>query len=418
MATRPPSRRVCSIITTASAPDGIGAPVMISTACPAASSPPKQSPARTSPIISNCPGRSRERTAYPSRTLRARAGESRSAAASAASPRPQASARGIASMAGRVRPWRTVLTTVSRASTNVSAGTSLLSRLSAARPVKRGLLGGADPRVRGRPPGRRVLNRFGKPGTDTNFRRSLPEFGCLFECISMVLQSGSPEGYNAETGFCEPAQKPQSGEPYEHQTLYRIRRSQEKHQLLRQDRRRQDHRRGQTAGHAPGAAGMGAEAHGTLARGDGSDAIQQLDLRRAEAVCRRVADGEPLDDESHRGCQEEERPTGCAQDRRPGALQSAAGLLCGSAGDARSETVAALPEPGGGTGGADEEPNERAVDGSGSGIQQTATARGKIFQRVAGPAGRSAGIGEGSVAAEPWGAGDVRRDAAAIARPI
>src|ERR1035441_587582 len=47
-----------------------------------------------------------------------------------------------------------------------------------------------------------------KPGTDTNFRRSLPEFGCLFECISMVLQSGSPEGYNAETGFCEPAQKP------------------------------------------------------------------------------------------------------------------------------------------------------------------------------------------------------------------
>src|ERR1035437_5600733 len=136
----------------------------------------------------------------------------------------------------------------------------------------------------------RVLNRFGeswpemrrKPGTDTNFRRSLPEIGCLFECISMVL-SGSPEGYNAENGFCEPAQKPQSGESNEHQTLYRIRRSQEKHQLLRQDRRRQDHRRGQTAGHAPGAAGMGAEAHGTLARGDGSDAIQQLDLRRARS---------------------------------------------------------------------------------------------------------------------------------------
>ena len=42
----------------------------------------------------------------------------------------------------------------------------------------------------------------------------------------------------------------------------------------------------------------------------------------------------------------------------------------------------------------------------------------RVFQRVAGPIGRSAGIGEGSVAAEPGGAGDVRRDAAAIARPI
>src|ERR1017187_7682377 len=271
-----------------------------------------------------------------------------------------------------------------------------------------------------------VLNRFGGAGQKCaanlgltpSFRRSLPETGCLFECISMALLSGSPEGYNAETGLCEPAQKPQSGEPNEHQTLYRIRRSQEKHQLLRQDRRRQDHRGRQTAGYAPGAAGVGAEAHGTLARRDGSDAVQQLDLRRAETLCRRARNGEPLDDESHRRGQEEERQTGCPEDRRPGALQSAPGLLRGSAGDARSAAVAALPEPGGGAGGADEEPNERAVDGSGRGIQQTTTARGQVFQRVAGPVGRSAGIGEGSVAAEPGGAGDVRRDAAPTARPI
>src|ERR1039457_5144030 len=132
----------------------------------------------------------------------------------------------------------------------------------------------------------------------------------------------------------------------------------------------------------------------------------------------RAANGQPLDDESDRGGQEKERPAGRAEDRRSGALQSASGLLCGSAGDARSAPVVALPEPGGGTGGADEEPNERAADGSGSGIQQTAAARGKVFQRVAGPVGRSAGIGEGSVAAEPGGARDVRRDAAVIARPI
>src|SRR5450759_553942 len=236
----------------------------------------------------------------------------------------------------------------------------------------------------------------------------------LFECISM----GSPEGYNAETGFNEPAQRPHSGEPNVHQSLYRIGRSQEKHQLLREGRRRTDPRGRQSASDAPSVAGVGTEALRSVAWGDGSHTVQRVDLRCAKAVCRRTTDGKPIDDEGHRRGQEEERQTGCAEDRRPGALQPAAGLLCGAAGDARFAAVVALPEPGGGTGCADEESNERAVDGSGSGIPQTATARGKVFQRVAGPVGRSAGIGEGSVAAEPGGAGDVRGDAAPIARPI
>src|ERR1035441_6605320 len=46
-----------------------------------------------------------------------------------------------------------------------------------------------------------VLNRFGgggpryaaNPGLTPSFRRSLPETGSLFECISMALLSGSPE---------------------------------------------------------------------------------------------------------------------------------------------------------------------------------------------------------------------------------
>ena len=45
------------------------------------------------------------------------------------------------------------------------------------------------------------------------------------------MKKGSPEGYNAETGYVEPAQKPQTGEPQEHQSLYRIGRSQEKHAI-------------------------------------------------------------------------------------------------------------------------------------------------------------------------------------------
>src|SRR6266568_4053791 len=140
---------------------------------------------------------------------------------------------------------------------------------------------------------------------------------------------------------------------------------------------------------------MGTEAHGALARGNGSDAVQRLDLRHAEAVRRQTADGEPIDDESHRSGQEEERQTGCADDRRPGALQSASGLLRGATGDARFAADAALPESGGGTGGADEEPHER----------------------VAGSVGGGTGLGEGSAASEPRCGRDVCGDPTAIARP-
>ncbi len=52
MRTRPFRRCVCSTITTASAPAGMGAPVMISTACPGPTSPANRSPARTSPMTS------------------------------------------------------------------------------------------------------------------------------------------------------------------------------------------------------------------------------------------------------------------------------------------------------------------------------------------------------------------------------
>jgi hypothetical protein len=53
----------------------------------------------------------------------------------------------------------------------------------------------------------------------------------LFEWIS-VRKKGSPEDYDAETSVGALTQSPQTGEPNEHPTLYRIRRSQETHQLL------------------------------------------------------------------------------------------------------------------------------------------------------------------------------------------
>jgi hypothetical protein len=60
-------------------------------------------------------------------------------------------------------------------------------------------------------------------------RRTEPwlELYRLFECIRAEMKKGSPEGYNAETGLVEPAQKPHTGEPHERKPLYRIRCTQE-----------------------------------------------------------------------------------------------------------------------------------------------------------------------------------------------
>src|ERR1035438_2080269 len=96
----------------------------------------------------------------------------------------------------------------------------------------------------------------------------------LFECIG-VMRRGSPEVNIAETGGGErPAQKPLGGEPHERHLLYRIRRPQEKSELLRQDSQRRDYSGRRVGGPAGGAAGLGANATATLAGGDGGDAVQ------------------------------------------------------------------------------------------------------------------------------------------------
>src|SRR5207244_4775329 len=220
-----------------------------------------------------------------------------------------------------------------------------------------------------------------------------------------------------ENGHLRPARKPQTEEHNERQPLYWIGCTQEKYQLLREDRRRNRGGRRQAASDTPGATGVGSEAAGAVARRDGGDAVQRMDLRCIETLRCRVANGAPGDDEGDRRIQEEERQAGRAENRGPGALQSVAGMLRGAAGNPRVAADAALPQRGGGAGGAPEEQDERAAHGSGSGVQQTAAAREGILQRIAGHHRRSAGIGERSAAPESRSAGDVSDDAAAIAGP-
>src|SRR5277367_1408674 len=99
------------------------------------------------------------------------------------------------------------------------------------------------------------------------------------------------------------------------------------------------------------------------------------------------------------------------------ALPSSSRLLRGFGGDAGSAEVTAIPEHGGGARGADQEQDERSVDGSRGRVQQTAAARQEVFPRAAGPTGRSAGIGEGYAAVESKRLGNVRRDATAATGP-
>src|ERR1700682_4160009 len=143
----------------------------------------------------------------------------------------------------------------------------------------------------------------------------------LYECIS-EMKKGSPSGYDAETSEESAGSESSPGEPYECPSRYRIRRAQENHQFLCQDRRRRDRGRRQRAGATRGIAAMGLGAAAALAGSDGSDLVQRLDLRHAEALRRAVGDGASRQNESHQRGQKEERRPRRPHHCRPGALQS------------------------------------------------------------------------------------------------
>src|SRR5712672_182209 len=178
------------------------------------------------------------------------------------------------------------------------------------------------------------------------------------------MKKGSPSGYDAETGDTSAGSESSPGEPYERSSLYRIRRTQENHQFLHQDRRRRDRGRRHGAGRTAEIAAVGWSATAALARSDGSDLVQRLDLRHAAALRRTVGDGASRQDESHQRGQEEERHIRRPHHRRSGALQSFAGLLRGSAAHSRTAPPAALSQPGGERSGAHEKQDGRTADGN------------------------------------------------------
>ena len=125
----------------------------------------------------------------------------------------------------------------------------------------------------------------------------------LYECIS-EMKKGSASGYDAETGEESAGSESSLGEPYEQPSLYRIRRSQENHQFLCQNRSRRDRGGRRRGGTTRGLAAMGLGAAAALAGSAGSDPVQRLDLRHAEALRQAVGDGASRQDESHQRGQE------------------------------------------------------------------------------------------------------------------
>src|SRR5438874_9760559 len=133
--------------------------------------------------------------------------------------------------------------------------------------------------------------------------------------MSQNDQSGvSPVGYIAESSK-EPRLNP-SGENNEQNTLYRIGCTQEKRELLHQTGRRHSGSGGESGGSARGLTAMGETVAAALGRSNGSDAVQRLDLRRAEAIRGEIGNGTSADAGGDHGGQEEERRDRCGQAQR------------------------------------------------------------------------------------------------------
>src|SRR6185437_1981446 len=211
--------------------------------------------------------------------------------------------------------------------------------------------------------------------------QSLKEFGLhgnqdyqktsrLFECISVKRKKGSPKGYYAETGEEAPAQKPQTGEPNERYSLYRIRRTQETHQLLQQGRQWRSSPGREADSATFGVARMGEPTTGALARSHGSDPVQRVDLRHAETLRCTFGDSTSGDAEGNQRRKEEERPNRRTHHCRHGALQPAANLLCSHTRDSRASSPAALSQSCGTPVRAHAEQDGRPLDGVGHSFHQ------------------------------------------------
>jgi len=174
----------------------------------------------------------------------------------------------------------------------------------------------------------------------------------LYECIS-EMKKGSQSGYDAETGE-ESAVRKRTRRTHEQCSLYRIRRPQEKHQLLRENGGGRDRGRRHDPGAAECAAGWAAARRqpwrgaleATLFSGWIYDTLKAYSggLEMAHpAKMKAISSGR------------EERHDRCADHRRPVALQPATGLLCGTGAYPRTAAAVALSQPGGERSGADEE---------------------------------------------------------------
>src|SRR6267142_5785515 len=222
------------------------------------------------------------------------------------------------------------------------------------------------------------------------------------------MRKGSPRDYHPERGFQGPAQNTHTGEPHESRSLYRIRRPQEKYQLLRQNGCRRNCEGRQAGGRSSYSHGMGRETDAAVAWRHGGNAFQRVDLRHPEALRRAAGDGASRENESHYLWKEEERQNRRAHHCRLAALQPAARVLRDAAGAARFTASVALSQPGSPGICTDAKQNRRPADGNRQSFQQRKAARQEVLRPTHSNAGASARVGQRPAANEPQRHGDVR----------
>ena len=168
----------------------------------------------------------------------------------------------------------------------------------------------------------------------------------LFECISArvsVEVGGSPMIHYRGRGVAAPQPNRFKGEPNDRSPLCRIRRPQENHQYLRENRRRQDRRADYDPEPPRSHRKLVRRADSCLARRAGGDPVQQLGLRRSQTPCPEARDGRPAQTQSHQRRQEEVRHPRRRHAGRPAPLQPAPGLLRRPVRDPRTTPHPALP---------------------------------------------------------------------------
>src|SRR5277367_1255544 len=130
---------------------------------------------------------------------------------------------------------------------------------------------------------------------------------------------------------------------------------------------------------------MGPDSAAAVARSDGGDDVQSLDLLASETARRGAENGTSSADEGDQRGEKQKRQDRWAYHIGPAALQPVAGVFRDFSGVGSVTAATAIPAADDRASSDVQEQNGGTADGSGGGIRAQAFAREALFRRAAGP---------------------------------